>query len=198
MVKFMLEHLEKSVWDIRRVLLGRSLREEDCRSIHPPRMGCVLWRFIIARNFGDLNKMANFFAVLCSTEFCIVSLPLFFCLLINIIFISYCYSGAFLFRIQIKFALGTVCYQLLLLWIQPVAQNIRVDHHPGGGHWFAAGLSPNYSRKLDEALEVAAHNFALVFIIYNAGTDILDGDPLGSAFLSLCHANNGYPSNFGV
>ncbi|PON77601.1 Serine/threonine protein kinase [Parasponia andersonii] len=25
----------------------------------------------------------------------------------------------------------------------PVAQNIRVDHHPGGGHWFAAGLSPN-------------------------------------------------------
>ncbi|KAK9914736.1 hypothetical protein M0R45_038494 [Rubus argutus] len=25
----------------------------------------------------------------------------------------------------------------------PVAQNMRVDHHPGGGHWFAAGLSPN-------------------------------------------------------
>ncbi|XP_048138332.1 dual specificity protein kinase YAK1 homolog isoform X2 [Rhodamnia argentea] len=24
-----------------------------------------------------------------------------------------------------------------------VAQNIKVDHHPGGGHWFAAGLSPN-------------------------------------------------------
>ncbi|KAM6586465.1 hypothetical protein CsatA_009070 [Cannabis sativa] len=27
----------------------------------------------------------------------------------------------------------------------PVSQNIRVDHHPGGGHWFAAGLSPNIS-----------------------------------------------------
>ncbi|KAL1201056.1 putative dual specificity protein kinase YAK1 [Cardamine amara subsp. amara] len=26
-----------------------------------------------------------------------------------------------------------------------VAQNIKVDHHPGGGHWFAAGLSPNVS-----------------------------------------------------
>lgn len=27
---------------------------------------------------------------------------------------------------------------------QPVSQNIKVDdHHPGGGHWFAAGLSPN-------------------------------------------------------
>lgn len=22
---------------------------------------------------------------------------------------------------------------------------MRVDHHPGGGHWFAAGLSPNVS-----------------------------------------------------
>ncbi|KAJ0234433.1 Dual specificity protein kinase YAK1 [Hirschfeldia incana] len=26
-----------------------------------------------------------------------------------------------------------------------VAQNIKVDHHPGGGHWFAAGLSPHAS-----------------------------------------------------
>ncbi|KAM7273808.1 hypothetical protein ACFE04_028472 [Oxalis oulophora] len=25
----------------------------------------------------------------------------------------------------------------------PVAQNCKVDHHPGGGHWFGAGLSPN-------------------------------------------------------
>ncbi|KAL9232144.1 hypothetical protein vseg_007283 [Gypsophila vaccaria] len=25
----------------------------------------------------------------------------------------------------------------------PVAQRFMVDHHPGGGHWFAAGLSPN-------------------------------------------------------
>lgn len=24
----------------------------------------------------------------------------------------------------------------------PVAQNFKVDHHPGAGHWFAAGLSP--------------------------------------------------------
>ncbi|KAL5724673.1 dual-specificity kinase [Ranunculus cassubicifolius] len=27
----------------------------------------------------------------------------------------------------------------------PVAQNVKVDHHPGGGHWFAAGLSPQVS-----------------------------------------------------
>ncbi|KAG8487147.1 hypothetical protein CXB51_020793 [Gossypium anomalum] len=28
-----------------------------------------------------------------------------------------------------------------------VARNIKVDHHPGGGHWFAAGLSPNVSKR---------------------------------------------------
>ncbi|KAL2921409.1 Dual specificity protein kinase YAK1-like protein [Bienertia sinuspersici] len=27
--------------------------------------------------------------------------------------------------------------------VSPVSQNFKVDHHPGGGHWFAAGLSPN-------------------------------------------------------
>ncbi|XP_042030295.1 dual specificity protein kinase YAK1 homolog isoform X1 [Salvia splendens] len=27
----------------------------------------------------------------------------------------------------------------------PVTQNAKVDHHPAGGHWFAAGLSPNIS-----------------------------------------------------
>ncbi|XP_057417744.1 dual specificity protein kinase YAK1 homolog isoform X2 [Lotus japonicus] len=29
----------------------------------------------------------------------------------------------------------------------PVVQNIKVDNHPGGGHWFAAGLSPNVPGK---------------------------------------------------
>ncbi|XP_021281683.1 dual specificity protein kinase YAK1 isoform X3 [Herrania umbratica] len=36
----------------------------------------------------------------------------------------------------------------------PVAQNIKVDHHPGGGHWFAAGLSPNIPNRN----RVAFHN----------------------------------------
>lgn len=27
--------------------------------------------------------------------------------------------------------------------VSPVSHNFKVDHHPGGGHWFAAGLSPN-------------------------------------------------------
>ncbi|KAM5566007.1 histone deacetylase 2 [Rosa sericea] len=41
-----------------------------------------------------------------------------------------------------------------------------------------------YLRKLDEALEVAAHNFSPELIVYNAGTDILDGDPLGRLKIS--------------
>ncbi|XP_076946170.1 dual specificity protein kinase YAK1 homolog [Bidens hawaiensis] len=27
----------------------------------------------------------------------------------------------------------------------PVSHNVKVDHHPAAGHWFAAGLSPNVS-----------------------------------------------------
>ncbi|XP_050365688.1 histone deacetylase 2, partial [Argentina anserina] len=41
-----------------------------------------------------------------------------------------------------------------------------------------------YLRKLDEALEVAAHSFDPELIVYNAGTDILDGDPLGRLKIS--------------
>ncbi|XP_065850209.1 histone deacetylase 2 isoform X4 [Euphorbia lathyris] len=36
-----------------------------------------------------------------------------------------------------------------------------------------------YLKKLDEALEVAGHMFVPELVVYNAGTDILDGDPLG-------------------
>ncbi|KAJ8640961.1 hypothetical protein MRB53_017655 [Persea americana] len=36
-----------------------------------------------------------------------------------------------------------------------------------------------YLEKLDEALKVAEHKFDPELVVYNAGTDILDGDPLG-------------------
>ncbi|KAA8534710.1 hypothetical protein F0562_032227 [Nyssa sinensis] len=36
----------------------------------------------------------------------------------------------------------------------PVSQNVTVDHHPAGGHWFAAGLSPNIPGRN----RVAPHN----------------------------------------
>ncbi|XP_040373770.1 uncharacterized protein LOC112198452 [Rosa chinensis] len=104
MVKFMLEHLEKSVWDIRRVLLGRSLREEDCRSIHPPRMGTG-------------NSVLSASVTLDSDQ-------------------------------RKKETMNGR---------QPVAQNIRVDHHPGGGHWFAAGLSPNIPSRNRVSMHSSPH-----------------------------------------
>ncbi|XP_058000340.1 dual specificity protein kinase YAK1 homolog isoform X3 [Hevea brasiliensis] len=39
----------------------------------------------------------------------------------------------------------------------PVAQNFKVDHHPGGGHWFAAGLSPNIPGRTRVSLHNSPH-----------------------------------------
>ncbi|KAK9272613.1 hypothetical protein L1049_002988 [Liquidambar formosana] len=39
----------------------------------------------------------------------------------------------------------------------PVSQNVKVDHHPGGGHWFAAGLSPNIPGRNRVALHNSPH-----------------------------------------
>ncbi|EEF45794.1 histone deacetylase, putative [Ricinus communis] len=41
-----------------------------------------------------------------------------------------------------------------------------------------------YLRELDEALEVADQKFDPELVVYNAGTDILDGDPLGRLKIS--------------
>ncbi|KAL2543532.1 Histone deacetylase 2 [Forsythia ovata] len=49
----------------------------------------------------------------------------------------------------------------------------------------ASGTATNeYLAKLDQALEVAAGTFDPELIVYNAGTDILDGDPLGRLKIS--------------
>ncbi|KAJ7958344.1 Histone deacetylase [Quillaja saponaria] len=45
-------------------------------------------------------------------------------------------------------------------------------------------LTNEYLRKLDEALEVAGNRFDPELVVYNAGTDILDGDPLGRLKIS--------------
>ncbi|XP_057957851.1 histone deacetylase 2 isoform X2 [Malania oleifera] len=48
-----------------------------------------------------------------------------------------------------------------------------------------SGMTTNeYLQKLDEALEVAEHMFDPELVVYNAGTDILDGDPLGRLKIS--------------
>ncbi|CAN8323539.1 unnamed protein product [Cochlearia groenlandica] len=38
-----------------------------------------------------------------------------------------------------------------------VSQNIKVDHHPGGGHWFAAGLSPHVSGRTRMPMHNSPH-----------------------------------------
>ncbi|XP_019054412.1 PREDICTED: probable serine/threonine-protein kinase yakA isoform X2 [Nelumbo nucifera] len=38
-----------------------------------------------------------------------------------------------------------------------VAQNVNVDHHPGGGHWFAAGLSPQVTSTNRGPLQSSQH-----------------------------------------
>lgn len=42
----------------------------------------------------------------------------------------------------------------------------------------------DYLQKLDKALEVAGRSFDAELVLYNAGTDILDGDPLGRLRIS--------------
>lgn len=37
---------------------------------------------------------------------------------------------------------------ILFFAMQPVSHNVKVDHHPAGGHWFPAGLSPNVSNSV--------------------------------------------------
>ncbi|XAR69257.1 Histone deacetylase [Bertholletia excelsa] len=60
----------------------------------------------------------------------------------------------------------------------------------------ASGTATNeYLEKLDEALEVAGCMFDPELVIYNAGTDILDGDPLGMLKYRLL-ANMCYSSWF--
>ncbi|XP_074572007.1 histone deacetylase 2 [Curcuma longa] len=44
---------------------------------------------------------------------------------------------------------------------------------------FSGTKTKEYLDKLDEALEVARNNFNPELVVYNAGTDVLDGDPLG-------------------
>ncbi|KAL9264247.1 Histone deacetylase 2-like protein [Drosera capensis] len=42
----------------------------------------------------------------------------------------------------------------------------------------------DYLSKLDVALQVAGHSFDPELVVYNAGTDTLDGDPLGCLRIS--------------
>ncbi|KAJ6858509.1 dual specificity protein kinase YAK1 [Populus alba x Populus x berolinensis] len=78
----------------------------------------------------------------------------------------------------------------------PVAQNIKVDHHPGGGHWFAAGLSPNNPGRTRVSLHNSPH-FQAVPYGHGASYGSVgshgsynDGICLGSSYGSYGDGNN--------
>ncbi|CAK7333773.1 unnamed protein product [Dovyalis caffra] len=78
----------------------------------------------------------------------------------------------------------------------PVSQNFKVDHHPGGGHWFAAGLSPNNPGRTRVSLHTSPHFLA---VPYGHGTSYgsvgshgsyNDGIGLGSSYGSYGDSSN--------
>ncbi|CAL1412247.1 unnamed protein product [Linum trigynum] len=78
----------------------------------------------------------------------------------------------------------------------PVAQNIKVDHHPGGGHWFAAGLSPNVQGKMRNSMHNSPHfpmvpySHASSYGTVGSHGSYNDGLGLGSSYGSYGDSNN--------
>ncbi|KAI9073823.1 hypothetical protein K1719_044225 [Acacia pycnantha] len=78
----------------------------------------------------------------------------------------------------------------------PVVQAVKVDHHPGGGHWFAAGLSPNVPNKSRPSLYSSLH-FQMVqyppansFGSVGSHGSYNDSVGLGSSYGSYGESNN--------
>ncbi|WCJ27736.1 hypothetical protein M5689_009462 [Euphorbia peplus] len=78
----------------------------------------------------------------------------------------------------------------------PVAQNFKVDHHPGGGHWFAAGLSPNIPGRSRASLHNSPHFQVVPYPHGNSYGSIgshgsyNDGMGLGSSYGSYGDGSN--------
>ncbi|KAK2660972.1 hypothetical protein Ddye_007505 [Dipteronia dyeriana] len=70
----------------------------------------------------------------------------------------------------------------------PVAQDIKVDHHPGAGHWFAAGLSPNVPGRNRFSLHNSPHFPVVPYALSNSYGSVgsygsyNDGTGLGSNY----------------
>ncbi|WJX93360.1 dual specificity protein kinase yak1 [Trifolium repens] len=78
----------------------------------------------------------------------------------------------------------------------PVVQNIKVDNHPGGGHWFAAGLSPNVAGKNRASLyssphfQMVQHPPANSYGSVGSHGSYNDGAGLGSSYGSYGESSN--------
>ncbi|RAL46307.1 hypothetical protein DM860_015300 [Cuscuta australis] len=77
-----------------------------------------------------------------------------------------------------------------------VSPNVKVDHHPAGGHWFAAGLSPNISGRNRVALHnsqpyhVAAYTHIGSYGSLGSHGSYNEGGGLGSSYGSYGDSNN--------
>ncbi|KAL3837931.1 hypothetical protein ACJIZ3_022522 [Penstemon smallii] len=78
----------------------------------------------------------------------------------------------------------------------PVSQNVKVDHHPAGGHWFAAGLSPNISGR-NRGLMPNSPHYQLMSYVHPGSYGSLgshgsynDGMGLGSSYGSYGDSSN--------
>ncbi|XP_050226139.1 dual specificity protein kinase YAK1 homolog [Mercurialis annua] len=79
----------------------------------------------------------------------------------------------------------------------PVAHNFKVDHHPGGGHWFPAGLSPNIPGRTIVSLhnspqfQVVPYGHSNSYgSIGSHGSSYNDGIGLGSSYGSYGDSSN--------
>ncbi|KAH9771261.1 Dual specificity protein kinase YAK1-like [Citrus sinensis] len=78
----------------------------------------------------------------------------------------------------------------------PVAQNFKVDHHPGAGHWFAAGLSPNISGRSKFSMHNSPHFQVVPYGYGNSYGSVgsygsyNDGTGLGSSYGSYGDGGN--------
>ncbi|XP_057969956.1 dual specificity protein kinase YAK1 homolog isoform X2 [Malania oleifera] len=78
----------------------------------------------------------------------------------------------------------------------PVSQNMKIDHHPGGGHWFAAGLSPNISGRNRAVLhnsphfQMVPHGYASSYGSLGSHGSYNDSAVLGNSYGSYGDNNN--------
>ncbi|KAK9714598.1 hypothetical protein RND81_06G106200 [Saponaria officinalis] len=69
----------------------------------------------------------------------------------------------------------------------PVSQNFKVNHHPGGGHWFAAGLSPNVPGRTiamhaAPRMQMASYSHGNNYGSFGSHNSYNDGNGLGSSY----------------
>ncbi|KAK9706756.1 hypothetical protein RND81_07G149900 [Saponaria officinalis] len=69
----------------------------------------------------------------------------------------------------------------------PVTQKFKVDHHPGGGHWFAAGLSPNVpgrnvSMHFAPRMQMAPYAHGNSYGSYGSHNSYNDGNGVGGSY----------------